>query len=123
MNFTVDGGGSNSLLATVYVNGTKARESIHTVNGSARELVHFYYLAENLPKGSNKITVTLKTSSGQMTIQSGQLIATLIGKGMAGGQSIRDRQTVFESIPMIPMKFGCFQIPDITENVQTEQEE
>lgn len=122
MNFTVDGGGSNTLLATVYVNGTKARESVHTVNGSSRELIHFYYLAENLPKGSNTITVTLKTASGQMTIQSGQLIATLIGKGMAGGQSVRDRQTVFESAPLITMKYGSFQILDITDIVQTEQE-
>ncbi len=124
MNFTVDGGGSNTLLATVYVNGEKARESVHTVNGSARELIHFYYLAENLPKGNNTITVTLKTASGQMTIQSGQLIATLVGKGMAGGtQSIRDRQTVFESIPVITMKYGGFTILGLTENVQTEQEE
>ena len=57
-----------------------------------------------------------------MTIQSGQLIATLIGKGMAGGQSVRDRQTVFESAPLITMKYGSFQILDITDIVQTEQE-
>ena len=123
MNFTVDGGGSNTLLATVYVNGEKARESVHTVNGSSRELINFYYLAENLPKGNNTITVTLKTASGQMTIQSGQLIATLIGKGMAGGQSVRDRQTVFEKIPTLTMKFGGFTFLELNENVQTEQEE
>lgn len=124
MNFTVDGGGSNTLLATVYVNGEKARESVHTVNGSSRELIHFYYLAENLPKGNNTITVTLKTASGQMTIQSGQLIATLVAKGLAGGtQSVRDRQTVFEKIPTLTMKFGGFTFLELNENVQTEQEE
>ena len=123
MNFTVDAGSSNTLLATVYVNGTKARESVHTVNGSSRELLHFYYLAENLPKGNNTIKITLKTASGQMTIQSGQLIATLIGKGMAGGQFVRDRQTVFESIPTIPLKCGGLKILGLNENVQTEQEE
>lgn len=123
LNFTLDGGGSNTLLAAVYVNGVKARESTHTVSGSARELIHFYYLAENLPKGSNTITVTLKTASGQMTIQSGQLIATLVGKGMAGGaQSVRDRQTVFESAPVTPMKYGGFVILGVTAAMQTEQE-
>lgn len=123
MNFTVDGGGSNTLLAAVYVNGEKVRESVHTVNGSSRELIHFYYLAENLPKGNNTISVTLKTASGQMTIQSGQLIATLVGKGMAGGsQNIRDRQTVFESIPVVKMNCGGFKILGLSESVQTEQE-
>ena len=121
LNFTVDGGGSNSLTAAVYVNGSKARESLHTVNGSSRELLHFYYLAENLPRGKNTITVTLRTESGQMTIQSGQLIATLVGKGMAGGwQNIRDRQTIFESFPAIPIVFGKFKICAISESVQTE---
>lgn len=122
MNFTVDGGGSNTLLATVYVNGAKARESVHTVNGSARELIHFYYLAENLPKGKNTITVTLKTASGQMTVQSGQLIATLIGKGMAGGQSVRDRQTVFDKIPKLSMSFRSLRILGINDNLQVETE-
>lgn len=121
MNFTVDGGGSNTLLATVYVNGEKARESVHTVNGSSRELIHFYYLAENLHRGKNTITVTLKTASGQMTIQSGQLIATLVGKGMAGGaKSVRDRLTIFESAPLITMEYGSFIILGLTENIQTE---
>lgn len=121
MNFTVEGGGSNTLLATVYVNGDKVRESVHTVNGSARELIHFYYLAENLRRGKNTITVTLKTASGQMTIQSGQLIATLVGKGMAGGaQSVRDRQTIFDSMPVAKMSYGGFKILALTENMQTE---
>lgn len=122
MNFTVDGGGSNTLLATVYVNGTKSRESVHTVNGSSRELIHFYYLAENLPKGKNTITVTLKTASGQMTVQSGQLIATLVGKGMAGGQSVRDRHTVFDKIPKLSMSFRSLRILGINDNLQVETE-
>lgn len=121
LNFTVDGGGSNSLTAAVYVNGSKARESLHTVNGSARELLHFYYLAENLPRGVNTITVTLRTESGQMTIQSGQLIATLVGKGMAGGgQNIRDRMTTFEVIPTISLSLCSMKICGMTENMQTD---
>ncbi len=124
LNFTVDGGGSNSLTAAVYVNGSKARESVHTVNGSSRELLHFYYLAENLPRGSNTITVTLRTESGQMTIQSGQLIATLVGKGMAGGgQNVRDRATIFEVIPTISLSCFSMQICGLSENLQTEIKE
>ena len=58
-----------------------------------------------------------------MTIQSGQLIATLVAKGLAGGtQSVRDRQTVFEKIPTLTMKFGGFTFLELNENVQTEQE-
>lgn len=124
MNFTVDGGGSNSLTAAVYVNGSKARESVHTVSGSSRELLHFYYLAEDLPRGVNTITVTLRTESGQMTIQSGQLIATLVGKGMAGGgQNIRDRMTIFEEIPTIRLSCCSMQVLGTSENLQTEIKE
>lgn len=38
-------------------------------------------------------------------------------------KSSSDRQTVFESAPLITMKYGSFQILDITDIVQTEQEE
>lgn len=122
MNFTVDGGGSNSLIAAVYVNGAKMRESVHTVNGSSRELLHFHYLADELPKGVNAIRITLRTVSGQMTVQSGQLVATLVGKGMAGGnRNVHDRQVIFESIPTITLKYGGFKLADISYSLQTEE--
>lgn len=121
LNFTVDGGGSNMLAVSVYVNENKDRTSYHTVDGSTRELVHFYYLAENLPKGKNKITVAVSTASGQMTVQKGQLIATLVGKGMAGGGSnIRDRTAIVEPMQAISSSFGNLSLTMITENLQTE---
>lgn len=124
MNFTVDGGGSNTLVAAVYVNGTKMRESVHTVNGSSRELLHFHYLADKLPRGINSVKITLRTTSGNMTIQSGQLVATLVGKGLAGGtQNIRDRQIIFDNIPTMAFKYYGYKISAISCNAQAEQEE
>lgn len=124
VNFTVDGGGSNTLYAAIYVNGEKKRESVHTVNGSSRELLHFHYLADNLPKGKNAVKITLRTASGSMTVQKGQLIATLVAKGLAGGaQSIRDRQVVFDSIPIMKLKAKKYKISDIACAIQTEIKE
>lgn len=38
-------------------------------------------------------------------------------------KSSGDRQTVFEKIPTLTMKFGGFTFLELNENVQTEQEE
>lgn len=124
VNFTVDGGGSNTLYAAVYVNGEKKRESVHTVNGSSRELLHFHYLADNLPKGKNAVKITLRTASGSMTVQKGQLIATLVAKGLAGGtNNIRDRQVVFDSVPLMTLKSKKYKIADFACAIQTEFKE
>lgn len=124
VNFTVDGGGSNTLYAAVYVNGEKKRESVHTVNGSARELLHLYYLADNLPKGKNAVKITLRTASGQMAIQKGQLVATLVAKGLAGGaNNIRDRQVIFDDIPIMRLKARVYKIVNIACELQTEIKE
>lgn len=123
MNFTVDGGGSNTLIAAVYVNGTKMRESVHAVNGSSRELLHFHYIADKLPRGINSIKITLRTASGNMAVQSGQLVATLVGKGLAGGtRDIHDRHFIFDIIPEIKLKSG-YKIADFTCILQTQQKE
>lgn len=92
LSFTLDGEGEVEIKA--YVNGELVRETVHETKGD-KELVHFYFPAENLPKGKNTVLMTLRAVSGEMSIQSGGLVATLVCRGAAGGnekEMIRDRE-------------------------------
>ena len=65
VNFTVDTSTADFLIVSVYVNGEKAeRDAVQYMPGTGRELVHYYYLAENIPAGRNRIYVTLRTKTG-----------------------------------------------------------
>lgn len=97
LNFTLDGAGTAEIRA--YVNGELVRDVFHETEGE-KELVHFYFMAENLPKGDNTVYVSIRSISGNMTIKSGELVSTLVCRGAAGGRDeLRDRE-------MFSDKFG-----------------
>ena len=117
LNFTLDGVGAIKILA--YVNNKLVRECIHETEG-AKELIHFYFLAENLPKGNNVVSVTIKAVSGEMSIKSGGLTATLVCRGAAGGtEKIRDRQLLSDKAPCAALCTGLV-IKDIYDSFTQE---
>lgn len=104
LNFTVYSATDSTLSVRVLINGTEAaREAVHKTTGGKRELVHYYHLAEKLPKGKNVIALMLSSVGAEAKIAANQLIATMIGRGMGGGDSgnYRDRISFFEVAPTI----------------------
>lgn len=75
MSFVLDGTGSVEIKA--YVNNALVRDVTHK-NQSDKQLVHFYFLSQNLPKGKNSVYITIRSLSGTMSIKSGGLSSTLI---------------------------------------------
>ena len=113
LNFTLDGAGTVRIAA--YVNDKLVREGVHETEG-AKELVHFYFLAEKLPQGSNVVSVIITAESGEMSIKSGGLTATLVCRGAAGGESekIRDRQLLSDKMQRVSISavLGVISISD-----------
>ena len=95
VNFTLDCSGAELLTISVYINGIKAeRSAVRSISGAGRELLHWYHIAQGLPEGSSRITVTMATGSGSAYILPSQLSASLTVHGTSGNiGSIRDRQT------------------------------
>lgn len=115
LNFTLYGAGTAEIKA--YVNGELVRESLHETDGS-KELVHFYFVAENLPKGSNTVYVVIRAESGEMSIKSGGLVATLVCRGAAGGnEKVRDRLTVSEKLQKAGLTSAVFGIRSFDGNI------
>lgn len=75
MSFVLEGTGSVEIKA--YVNNVLVRDVTHK-NQSDKQLVHFYFLSQNLPKGKNSVYITIQSLSGTMSIKSGGLLSTLI---------------------------------------------
>lgn len=120
-NFTIDASSGRTLNIDLYVNGEKvSRTAVHISSGS-REMLHFYYLADKLPKGKNHIEVKFSLASGTALIAKQQLIATLVGKGMAGGNSdINDRASFFEKLGTYNIKAGAqIVLAGISEQLQS----
>lgn len=94
INFTL--GSVAEVGIRAYVNGMLVRETIHKCEHED-DLVHFYFLVQNLPRGNNNIYVTLRATDGEMTIKSGALEATLVCRGAAGGnEKVHDREVIKE---------------------------
>ena len=75
MSFVLDGTGTVEIKA--YVNNGLVRQVTHK-NQSDKQLVHFYFLSQNLPRGKNSAYITIRSLSGAMSVKSGALSATLI---------------------------------------------
>lgn len=117
LNFTVYTAADSTLSVRVVVNGTEAaRYAVHKTTGGKRELVHYYYLADKLPKGKNVITLLLGSLGSDAKIIANQLIATMIGKGTAGGDSgnYRDRISFFETVPSVAVASAGIKMAGIT---------
>ncbi len=102
INFTL--GSISAVGIRAYVNGALVRETVHKCEHKD-DLVHFYFLAQDLPKGNNEVYVTMRAIDGEMTIKSGALEATLVCRGAAGGEEkVRDREVLSENIevPRLP---------------------
>ncbi len=108
INFTLDSASEVGIRA--YVNGELLRETIHKCV-HMEDLVHFYFLVQDIPRGENEIYVTMRSINGEMTIKSGALEATLVCRGAAGGaEKVHDREIISEKIGTlnIPTKlFFC----------------
>lgn len=118
VNFTVDTSTADFLIVSVYVNGVKAeRDAVQYMPNTGRELVHYYYLAENIPAGKNRIYVTLSTKTGDCYILEGQLIATVLGYGIAGGGSgdVRDRLSFIDKMTPVSASAMEMKVADITD--------
>ena len=102
VNFTLDNSDADFLIISAYVNGVKAaRSAVQSLSGTGRELLHWYHIAEELPEGSSRITVTMSTKTGSAYILPSQLSASLTVHGSAGNiGSIRDRQAAAETFGM-----------------------
>lgn len=92
INFTL--GSVAAVGIRAYVNGELVRETVHKCEHED-DLVHFYFLVQDLPRGNNEIYVTLRATDGEMTIKSGALEATLVCRGAAGGnEKVHDREVI-----------------------------
>ncbi|MBD5111746.1 MAG: hypothetical protein HDT42_04325 [Ruminococcaceae bacterium] len=117
LNFTVYTAADSTLSVRVMVNGTEAaRQAVHKTTGGKRELVHYYYLADKLPKGKNIITLLLSSLGSDAKILANQLTATMIGKGTVGGdgENYRDRISFFEAVPSTASASAGIKIAGIT---------
>lgn len=129
LNFTVYSAADSTLSVRVTINGNEAaHEAVHKTVGGKRELVHYYHLAEKLPKGKNVITLTLSSLGGEAKIAANQLIATMIGRGTGGGDSgnYRDRISFFEIFPTIASAkpaIKLMEISDTYDKIQTTETE
>ena len=118
VNFTVDTSTADFMIVSVYVNGVKAeRDAVQYMPNTGRELVHYYYLAENIPAGKNRIYVTLSTKTGDCYILEGQLIATVLGYGIAGGGSgdVRDRLSFIDKMTPVSASAMEMKVAEITD--------
>ncbi len=86
--------------------------------------MHYYHLAEKLPKGKNVITLMLSSVGAEAKIAANQLIATMIGRGMGGGDSgnYRDRISFFEVAPTIVSVKPTIKVVGISDTLTTETE-
>lgn len=98
INFTIESAASRSLYIDIYVNGVKKSRQAAHIPSAQRELLHYYYLADELPKGKNHIIVKFSLASGSAVIPANGLAATLVGKGMGrgGDGELKDRLTLFD---------------------------
>ncbi len=101
LNFTADSASGMTFNIDLFVNGEKISRTALHIAAKQSELLHYYYLADNLPKGANKIEVQISTPQGTAVIPKNQLIATLVGKGLGGGNSgnVNDRLIITEEFP------------------------
>ncbi len=107
LNFTIDGAGTAELRA--YVNGKLVRDVFHETEGE-KELIHFYFMAENLPKGENIVYVSIRSINGNMTIKSGELVSTLVCRGGAGGrdEKLRDREMMSDAFGRVAFPYTFY---------------
>lgn len=120
LNCTIEGAGK--VVISGVVNGQTVRESVHETEGES-ELVHFYFLAENLPKGNNNVVITLKTESGALSVKSGGLVATLVCRGAAGGEEkpeIRDRLIFSDKVQKIGLGLGSLDLKPLNDSIALE---
>lgn len=124
LNFSVYSATDSTLSVRVLINGTEAaHEAVHKTTGGKRGLVHYYHLAEKLPKGKNVITLMLSSAGNESKIAANQLIATMVGKGMGGGDSgnYRDRISFFEIAPTITSVISAIKVGGISETYNETQ--
>lgn len=124
VNATVDGFTADSLIIRAYVNGIAAAHTAVQLLGESgnRQVVHYCWLAENLPIGKNRITVTLQTKSGNAYIMPSMLLATLVGHGGISGTGVRDRLSFSEKIEGVPMSDMMFGLQGMDCSLSAQQE-
>ncbi|MGN1120602.1 MAG: hypothetical protein ACI4Q4_09605 [Oscillospiraceae bacterium] len=123
VNFTVDNFTADFIVIKAYVNGTQAQHSgVQYFGGAegARQLLHFYFLAQGLPAGSNTISVTIQTVSGSAYILPNMLLATAVWHGGKQGASPRDRVNFSESLGTIAIGDVSFTTAALADSISCE---
>lgn len=79
VNYTLLANEGTELKILVYVNDVQQeRTATYKPVGGRLTLEHFHYLADNLPKGNNRITVRIQATTGTAQIAAGQSYSTLL---------------------------------------------
>lgn len=124
VNLTVSNSTADDLIIDVYVNGVRTeRRAVHhfAANGE-KPLLHFYYLADALPKGQNTVRVQLSTKSGSAYILPGQLLATIVAHGIAAGGGASHKRALSEIFGAAVFSNAGFTPAEATDSVLTKEE-
>ena len=79
IDYTLLANEGTELKILVYVNGVQCeREVIYKPVGGRTCLEHYHYLADELPKGSNRISVRIQATAGAAQIAANQAYSTLL---------------------------------------------
>ena len=79
LNYTMLANEGTEVKITTYVNDTVSdREVVYKPVGGRKCLEHYRFMAENLPKGSNRITVRIQATTGTAQIAAKQAYSTLL---------------------------------------------
>ena len=124
VNFTLKNFTADYAVVGININGSEVPHvPVQSLGGSEYyEMLHVYHLAERLPAGKNRIYITMQTRTGEAYILPGQMIATVVGHGIAGGGGDRGAVVIGEKtglIPIDPLKIipaGMAELLNIGEN-------
>lgn len=124
VNLTVSNSTAESLVIDVYVNGERIpRRAVHRFNANGdKPLLHYYFLADGLPKGLNAIRVQLSAQSGSAYILPAQLIATIVAHGITAGGGASHKRAFSEIFGRAILSNADFTVCKITEGLLTGEE-
>ncbi len=118
MNFVLDGAGACEV--TAYVNEQEVKR-VNFQTSNEKNLIHFYFLAEKLPKGTNTVYITIRAVSGNLSIKSGALEATLVCRGATGlSEIVKDREFFYDRVNFVHYIPKPFKVNSFGESLETE---
>lgn len=108
VNFTLKNFTADYVVVGININGDEVPHvPVQTLGDADYDMLHVYHLAEGLSAGKNRIYITMQTLAGDAYILPGQMIATVVGHGIAGGGGDRGAVVIaehMETVPVNPLK-------------------